>query len=333
MFRDHGQQADESESAGQEKHLLSEAERQHLYTAFAGQCAFSGCPYQVQLPEGVTILEIAHIFASNPGGPRFNPAIGAGQANEDSNLILLCPVHHRLVDENPSAYPAEVLRHIRDNHLTVVTTSSPSAPPETPHRLSGASRLEHALSIWERERQNGSEEFWQKLFSNQPELLAAATNGGAFTLNKKCYIGGKAIDNYGGNVVDFLLQQKGNVVLVEIKTPQAKLLGGQYRTSVYAPSHELAGSVAQVLAYRMSLQHEIHNLAYHSPGLSVVNPQAFLLIGDSEDETFSPDQERSFELFRTSLKDVVIYTYDQLFDGVRSLSAWMEPYSSDADGR
>lgn len=36
-------------------------------------------------------------------------------------------------------------------------------------------------------------------------------------------------------------------------------------------------------------------------------------------------QRRSFELFRSSLKDVVIQTYDELFAGVANLAVWMEP--------
>jgi hypothetical protein len=307
---------------------LSTAARQRLYAAFAGRCAFQGCPYQTQLPDGIAILEIAHIVALTPGGPRYSPPAAPGQANDESNLILLCPTHHVLVDSNPSEYPAERLRGIRDRHLMMVTPPTPApAPGKAVHDKSGASRLEHAIGIWESERQNSSEEFWQSLFSRQPELLAAATNGCAFALNAKCYVGGKAIDNHGGSIVDFLLQQKANAVLVEIKTPQARLLGSRYR-SVYPPSPELAGGVVQVLTYRQSLQQELHSLARHSPSLSAVNPQAFLLIGDSEDEAFSPEQEESFELFRNSLKDIVIRTYDELFDGVRSLAAWMKPFPS-----
>ena len=244
--------------------------------------------------------------------------------------MLLCPIHHYLVDRNPSDYPAEVLDRIRERHLTNVTASAPRAA-SSPHPLVGMTRRERAISIWERERQNSSEEYWHQLFGSQPELLAAATNGGAFILNSKCYVGGKAIDNHGGNVADFLLRQKSNTVLVEIKTPQARLLGSRYR-SMYPPSQVLSGAIIQVLAYRESLQRELRSLAYGSPGLRVVNPRVFLLIGDLEDEAFSPQQEESFELFRNCLKDVVIQTYDELFDGVRSLSAWEEAYAPAADG-
>ena len=56
---------------------LSKAARQHLYADSAGRCAFPGCPYENQLPDGITILEIAHIHAVSPGGPRFDPAMTA----------------------------------------------------------------------------------------------------------------------------------------------------------------------------------------------------------------------------------------------------------------
>jgi hypothetical protein len=324
LMVDPGPAADGAETGRGQTHSLSKTTRQRLYATFAGGCAFPDCPYQHQLPDGVTILEIAHIRAANPGGPRFSPPANEELANDDSNLILLCPVHHRLVDENPSDYSAETLFRIRESHLNVVAASPPPSNLSGPPHPREASRLERAIGIWERERQNSSEEFWHQLFKSQPELVA--TNGGAFVLNSKCYIGGKAVDNRGGNVVDFLLQQKGNAVLVEIKTPQARLLGSQYR-SVYPPSHELAGAVTQLLSYRTSLQQELASLTYRSTRLRAINPQAFLLIGDLEDESFSREQEESFELFRSCLKDVVIQTYDALFDGVRSLSAWKEPFS------
>ncbi len=137
-------------------------------------------------------------------------------------------------------------------------------------------------------------------------------------------VGGKAITNRGGNVLDFLAQHHGDVVLIEIKTPSARLLGPEYR-SVYPPSHELSGAVTQALNYRLSLLNELYALQAHSPNLRVHFPSIFVLIGDAEREDMSEAQRRSFELFRSSLKDVVIQTYDELFAGVANLAVWMEP--------
>ena len=70
-------------------------------------------------------------------------------------------------------------------------------------------------------------------------MLGTTVNKGAFTLNSKCYVGGKAVNNQGGNVVDFLIQRNGDVTRIEIKTPMTDLLGGEYRKGVYPPSRDL----------------------------------------------------------------------------------------------
>lgn len=143
-------------------------------------------------------------------------------------------------------------------------------------------------------------------------------------MNSKCYVGGKAVSNRGGHVADFLAQHDGDVALIEIKTPTTRLLGKQYRNGVYAPSNELAGAVMQGLTYRLSLLTELHSLQSYTPGLTVHSPSIVVVIGDAEGEGISDAQRRSLQLFRTALKDVVIFTYDELFEGVANLAIWTE---------
>jgi hypothetical protein len=152
------------------------------------------------------------------------------QLNEEDNLILLCPSHHAMIDKMASEYTAQRVRDIRDRHVARVANILSSAHGPYAIHSPAANRLERTLDEWRRERGNSSEEFWQRMFAGRPELLAAAAHGRAFTLNSKCYVGGKALTNRGGNVLDFLAQHGGDVVLIEIKTPAAKLLGAEYRT-------------------------------------------------------------------------------------------------------
>jgi hypothetical protein len=139
-------------------------------------------------------------------------------------------------------------------------------------------------------------------------------------------VGGKSIDNSGGNELDFLAQYGGNVALIEIKTPKSQLLATtKYRGNVYAPSRELAGATVQVLEYRNSLLCNLPHLAFHMSELRATYPLAVVLIGDLDREVVSKDQRRSFELYRSSLRDLKIITYDELFDGIRMLSsAWAD---------
>jgi hypothetical protein len=81
-------------------------------------------------------------------------------------------------------------------------------------------------------------------------------------LKTKCYVGGKDIDNRGGGVLDFIVKERGNATLIEIKCPTAPLLGAEYRHDVWPPSRELAGACTQALHYRSNLLHEFYPLAH-----------------------------------------------------------------------
>jgi hypothetical protein len=52
-------------------------------------------------------VEVAHIRAEKPGGPRFDATFT--EVNSEPNLVLLCHKHHKWVDRHPDAYPTEEL--------------------------------------------------------------------------------------------------------------------------------------------------------------------------------------------------------------------------------
>jgi Domain of unknown function (DUF4263) len=335
---------------------ISSSARKQLFNDFGNRCAFLGCPYTDKMPDGTPTVQIAHIHAISPRGPRFDPQLSRDEINSPSNFIVVCPYHHHLIDSSPSEYTSEKLYSIRSTHiqrvregtvaldrelssdsietrlmqvLSMIEANFESIPEEKlvlkqelSVRRAGVTKLEQALSIWKSERRNKSEEFWQATFESHPELLGAATDGRPFTLNAKCYVGGKAITNRGGNIVDFLLQCDSDAVLVEIKTPVTRLLSSRYR-DIYPPSHELAGAVIQALNYRTTLMNELYSLRARSPELVIRVPGIFILIGDIDQ--MSTDAERqSFELFRDSLSKVVIRTYDELFAGIAWVETWLD---------
>jgi hypothetical protein len=56
-------------------------------------------------------VQIAHICAASPSGPRYDPVMSDQERDGFANLILLCQVHHVTVDKtDPAGYPVEVLR-------------------------------------------------------------------------------------------------------------------------------------------------------------------------------------------------------------------------------
>lgn len=232
-----------------------------------------------------------------------------------------------MIDSLPQVYSVSELNRLRIRHLELVAVGALRASNVVPPIPSPdtANRLQKALGIWEAERENASEEFWQTLFNHRPELLKLVTQGRPFVLNSKCYVGGKAIDNCGGQVVDFLAQCSGDAILIEIKTPTAALMGREYRANVHPPSPELAGAVAQALNYRLTLLNEMATLSMYSPGLIARHPSIVVIIGDGSRAELSAGQRRSFELYRQCMKDILVVTYDELFTSLADLAVLLEP--------
>src|SRR3989338_3070397 len=88
-----------------------------LWGRAANRCAFPNCKIELT-PDGETntLGEIAHIVAELPSGPRGNNDIPPELRNDYSNLILLCPTHHRMIDNNPEEWTVEKLKQLKQDH-------------------------------------------------------------------------------------------------------------------------------------------------------------------------------------------------------------------------
>ncbi len=104
---------------------------------FAAQstCAYPDCdaPLVVEDSGGRTSInvEIAHIIAASPNGPR--PADDEDEETLRSfdNLLLLCGTHHKLVDDHWQDYPAEALREWKRAARSERDTAPPALEPTT----------------------------------------------------------------------------------------------------------------------------------------------------------------------------------------------------------
>lgn len=67
-----------------------------------------------------------HIRSEKPGGPRHDPRFPLELVDSYSNLLLLCPTHHRIVDDQPDKYPVDVLIRTRINHEEWVAKNNQS---------------------------------------------------------------------------------------------------------------------------------------------------------------------------------------------------------------
>jgi len=100
---------------------ISEWTKLCLWGRAAGRCQYEGCN-DVLHRDQVTKAEfnqayIAHIIADKPKGPRGDEVLSEQLKKDLSNLMLLCDVHHRLVDKiDVTGHPVERLQQMKRDH-------------------------------------------------------------------------------------------------------------------------------------------------------------------------------------------------------------------------
>jgi hypothetical protein len=169
---------------------------------------------------------------------------------------------------------------------------------------------------------------WQKLFDLNPFILSMVFGYPIVVVLREATVGAPQLDGRGAKIADFLVKNPNtsNAALVELKTPQQTLLATKpYRGKtdskpVFPPHPELSGAVAQVLDQRFRLQKDIATLVSNNEGLQLktYHVECVVVAGLTPDD---PEQRQSLEIYRNSLKDVRIITFDELVLKLESLRA------------
>jgi len=77
-------------------------------------CAFTDCTQQLfDEEEGIFLGEIVHIRAASPGGARYDPSMTPDERRSPSNLVIMCPNHHAIVDRNPAKHTVAALETMK----------------------------------------------------------------------------------------------------------------------------------------------------------------------------------------------------------------------------
>lgn len=76
--------------------------------------------------DGKVTGRLSHIKASSPGGPRYDPAQTDEQRHAFDNLILMCPIHHDVIDADPTAYTVARLGEVKSDHEARHTAGGPN---------------------------------------------------------------------------------------------------------------------------------------------------------------------------------------------------------------
>ncbi len=184
-----------------------------------------------------------------------------------------------------------------------------------------AARL-RAFVLEARNMKDASENQWQAKLQEQSWIISQLYAYPFVIVGGQAYVGGKAVTNLGGNLVDYVYRNNltHNTLLVEIKTPQTPLLrSNPYRNNVYAPSEELVGAINQLLQSRQSLVQGYQSLVGDEPAqVRPWSPRALLIAGSIK-TLEGVSRQRSFELFRSALRDVDVVTFSELLDRARLL--------------
>ena len=115
---------------------ISDKTRKQLWGKAGSRCAV--CRKPLIMPgtdsDGPSIVgDEAHVVAREPDGPRGQSELPLDRRDEYDNLILLCKVHHKLVDDQPNRYTVDWLLPLKQAHEAWVHTvlSSPEGQTQS----------------------------------------------------------------------------------------------------------------------------------------------------------------------------------------------------------
>ena len=91
-----------------------------LFAESAGYCQNPNCKLRLfsdKCNVNFHFAEVAHIIAAGDLGPRAKPEPPPDQRNVYSNLILLCPNCHTIIDKATTIYPSRLLSQWKSAHV------------------------------------------------------------------------------------------------------------------------------------------------------------------------------------------------------------------------
>lgn len=86
-----------------------------LFAKSSNRCAFPKCTVNI-VQDGVLLGHVCHIKGAKPGSARYDMLQSDGERHSDGNLIILCPNHHSVVDDDAETYTAERLSGMKTRH-------------------------------------------------------------------------------------------------------------------------------------------------------------------------------------------------------------------------
>ena len=122
---------------------ISGKTRKILWGRSANRCAF--CRHELVIDASAAdddsiVGEECHIVSGKIEGPRHDPALAPERVDDADNLILLCRIHHKMVDDQSATYSVSELQRLKADHekwVASTLTERKEIPPVRLRRIKG----------------------------------------------------------------------------------------------------------------------------------------------------------------------------------------------------
>jgi hypothetical protein len=88
------------------------ATAKQLFAISGNRCAFPKCTSPL-IHDGKVTGRICHLKGAKPGSTRYDANQSDEERHSFQNLILMCPIHHDVIDDDEVAYPVERLLKLK----------------------------------------------------------------------------------------------------------------------------------------------------------------------------------------------------------------------------
>lgn len=161
--------------------------------------------------------------------------------------------------------------------------------------------------------------FWQPFFEKNAWILSQLFHAPVMFFKGKRYVGGKGLDDHGGQYTDFIYKNDitDNIALIEIKTPEKHFFDAKYRQT-FAISPELSGGISQLLLQKDELIKGYSDLLRKTEEhFSVNNIEGILVYGNVS--RLNKKEKEAFENYRNELRSIRLIGFDELLARVENL--------------
>lgn len=98
---------------------ISDKTRKLLWGRSGAKCAFCKTELVIEpssKDDESIVGDECHIHSTKENGPRYDISYSKDKLDSIENILLLCKIHHKMIDDQQQTFTAKVLRDIKKNH-------------------------------------------------------------------------------------------------------------------------------------------------------------------------------------------------------------------------